>query len=123
MATSGMNTTSISSPLGSIDLGGAEILDWSKKGRFAAVTGGDDQLRIISYNDSFKTARELRRDALPGEAQAVAIHGNRIAVAVSDDKMEQGLVQIFRWKPAQQALKLTDSVSVGFSSRQYCLER
>ena len=114
MATSGMNTTSISSPLGSIDLGGAEILDWSKKGRFAAVTGGDDQLRIISYNDSFKTAKELRRDALPGEAQAVAIHGNRIAVAVSDDKTEQGLVQIFRWKPAQQALKLTDSVSVGF---------
>ena len=38
----------------------------------------------------------------------------RIAVAVSDDKTEQGLVQIFRWKPAQQALKLTDSVSVGF---------
>ena len=99
MATSGMNTTSISSPLGSIDLGGAEILDWSKKGRFAAVTGGDEQLRIISYNDSFKTAKELRRDALPGEAQAVAIHGNRIAVAVSDDKVEQGLVQIFAGSP------------------------
>ena len=42
MATSGMNNTKLSSPLGSIDLGGAEIIDWSRKGRFVAVTGGDE---------------------------------------------------------------------------------
>ena len=114
MASSGINTTSLSSPLGSVDLDGAEIIDWSRKARFAAVTGGDEQLRIVAYNDSFKKAKELIRQELPGEAQAVAIRKNRIAVAVSDDKTEQGLVQIFRWKPDKQALKLTDSVSVGF---------
>ena len=94
--------------------GGAEIIDWSRQGRFAAVTGGDEQLRIVAYSDDFSSADQLTSKELPGEAQAVAIKGNRIAVAVSDDKKEQGLVQIFRWNPRRQILKLTDSVSVGF---------
>ena len=114
MSTVGINTSSISSPLGSIDLGGAEIIDWSRQGRFAAVTGGDEQLRIVAYSDDFSSADQLTSKELPGEAQAVAIKGNRIAVAVSDDKTEQGLLQIFRWNPRRQILKLTDSVSVGF---------
>ena len=99
MSTVGLNTSSISSPLGSIDLGRAEIIDWSRQGRFAAVTGGDEQLRIVAYSDDFSSADQLTSKELPGEAQAVAIKGNRIAVAVSDDKTEQGLVQIFRWNP------------------------
>ena len=101
-------------PLGRIDLGGAEILDWSGRARFGAATGGDEKLRIFGYNKRFTKARELALQTLSGEAQAVAVKGNRIAVAVSDDKTEQGLVQIFRWNPSKGKLKLTESVTVGF---------
>jgi len=114
MTSGNISTSAPSSPLGSIDLGGAEILDWSGQGRFGAATGGDEQLRIFAYNKNFTKARELARQTLRGDAQAVAVKGNRLAVAVSDDKTEQGLVQIFRWNPSKQKLKLTDSVTVGF---------
>ena len=114
MTSGNISTSAPSSPLGSIDLGGAEILDWSGQGRFGAATGGDEQLRIFAYNKNFTKARELARQTLRGDAQAVAVKGNRLAVAVSDDKTEQGLVQIFRWNPSKQKLKLTESVSVGF---------
>ena len=114
MTSGNISTSAPSSPLGSIDLGGAEILDWSGQGRFGAATGGDEQLRIFAYNKNFTKARELARQPLRGDAQAVAVKGNRLAVAVSDDKTEQGLVQIFRWNPSKQRLKLTESVSVGF---------
>lgn len=114
MTSGSISTSAPSSPLGSIDLGGAEILDWSRQGRFGAATGGDEQLRIFAYNKNFTKARELARQTLRGDAQAVAVKGNRLAVAVSEDKTEQGLVQIFRWNPSNQKLKLAESVSVGF---------
>lgn len=103
-----------SNPSTSIDLGGAEILDFSERGRFAAVTGGDEELRIVGYNKNLAKPKILLRKELSGEAQSVAVKGNRIAIAVSDDKTEQGSVQIFRWNPSNEKLKLTDSVTVGF---------
>ena len=109
-----ISTSAPSSPLGSIDLGGAEILDWSGQGRFGAATGGDEQLRIFAYNKKFTKARELARQTLSGDAQAVAVKGNHMAVAVSDDKTELGLVQILRWNPSKERLKLMESVTVGF---------
>ena len=58
MTSGNISTSAPSSPLGSIDPGGAEILDWSGQGRFGAATGGDDEpLRIFAYNKKF-TAEE-----------------------------------------------------------------
>ena len=109
-----INVKAPSNPSTSIDLGGAEILDWSNQGRFAAVTGGDEELRIVGYDKNFANPELLFSKQLSGEAQSVAVKGNRIAVAVSDDKTEQGLVRIFRWNPTKERLKLTESVTVGF---------
>ena len=106
--------STISGPISSLDLGGAEILDWSRKGDFAAVTGGDNILRLVGYDMAFDSPELLLNQALSGEAQAVAIKGNRMAVAVSDDKTEQGAVQILRWNATKGRLRLSDSVTVGF---------
>ena len=104
-----------SEPMSSIDLDGAEIIDWSSKGRFAAVTGGYETLRIIGYNKKFTKARELSRQDLGGDAQAVAIKGRKMAIAISDDKTERGRVDIYKFDPNNSnQLKLSDSASVGY---------
>ena len=113
-STNGLSIKDAKSPITSIDLGGAEILDWSDNGYFAAVTGGDEELRIVGYNKAIKKPKLLFQQQLGGEAQSVAIKGKRVAVAVSDDKTEQGNVQIYRWNSKNGKLKLTDSVTVGF---------
>ena len=104
-----------SEPISTIDLGGAEIIDWSDKHRFAAITGGDEELRIIGYNKKFTKARELLRFDLGADAQAVAINGRKMAIAVSDDKTERGRVDIYRFNPQKnQEFKLLDSATVGY---------
>ena len=103
-----------SAPTSTIDLGGAEIIDWSEKGHFAAVVGGDEDLRIVGYDEDFGNPELLLTKELSGDAQAVAIKGNRLAVAISNDKTEHGLVRIFRWNPSNERLKLIDSATVGF---------
>ena len=61
-------------------------MDWSAQSRFGVATGGDEQLWIFAYNKRFTKARELARQTLRGDAQAVAVRGNRMAVAVSDEQ-------------------------------------
>ena len=101
----GLSIKDAETPITSIDLGGAEILDWSDNGYFAAVTGGDEELRIVGYNKAIKNPKLLFQQELGSKAQSVAIQGNRLAVAVSDNKTEQGNVQIYRWNSKNGKLK------------------
>lgn len=102
-----------STPATSIAIDGAEIIAWSSKGRFAAVTGGDEFLRILGYSSDLDSPEVLLRHDLGGDAQSVAVKGRWMAVAVSNDKTERGEVQLYRYNKKGQ-LKLKDTQEVGF---------
>ena len=102
-----------STPASSIAIDGAEIIDWSSRGRFAAVTGGDEFLRILGFSSDLGSPELLLNQDLGADAQSVAVKGRWVAVAVSDDKTERGEVQLYRYNKKGR-LKLKDTQEVGF---------
>jgi hypothetical protein len=99
--------------LSSIDLGGAEIIDYHPGRKIAAVITGGSNLSLVSYAKGFDQPELLRELELEGDAQSVAINDQGlIAVALSVNDNNDGRIAFYQLNNKNKAVK-KGSVAVG----------
>ena len=97
----------------SIDLGGAEILDYHPGRKIAAVITGGSNLSLVSYAKGFDQPELLRELELEGDAQSVAINDQGlIAVALSVNDNNDGRIAFYQLNNKNKAVA-KGSVAVG----------
>jgi DNA-binding beta-propeller fold protein YncE len=97
----------------SIDLGGAEIIDYHPGRKIAAVITGGSNLYLVSYAKGFDQPELLRELELEGDAQSVAINDQGlIAVALSVNDNNDGRIAFYQLNNKNKAVK-KGSVAVG----------
>jgi hypothetical protein len=97
----------------SIDLGGAEIVDYLPGRDIAAVITGGSNLSLVSYAKGFDQPELLRELELEGDAQSVAINDNGlIAVALSVNDNNDGRIAFYQLNGENKAVA-KGSVAVG----------
>ena len=102
------------SPLSSINLGGAEIAAYSSVHAVAVVSGGDNKLRLVNLS-SFADPRLISSLELPANAQSVAVAGDLVAVALVNptDKANSGSVLFLRLSGTGDKATLTSLGEIG----------
>jgi hypothetical protein len=96
-----------------IELGGAEIVDYHPVRKIAAVITGGSNLSLVSYAKGFDQPELLRELELEGDAQSVAINDQGlIAVALSVNDNNDGRIAFYQLNGNNKAVA-KGSVAVG----------
>ena len=103
--------------LNSVNLGGAEIVSYSKEHNSVLVITGGSTLELLAFNGQQAPTR-VSQLTLSGSAQSVDVSGDLVAVAVADaakPKSANGHVAFYRLSGSGSSATLTDlgKVTVG----------
>lgn len=103
--------------LNNVNLGGAEIVSYSREHNSVLVITGGETLELLAFNGQLAPSR-VSKLTLAGPAQSVDVHGDLVAVAVADatnPKSANGHVAFYRLSGTGSSATLTDlgKVTVG----------